>query len=59
MSTTGFATSLRFYVEGDVHANAIEGFWGLVKRSVTGVFHQVGPHYLQHYVNEYSFVCLL
>lgn len=47
--------SAKVYVEGDVHTNAIEGFWSLVKRGIAGVFHQVGPHYLQHYVNEYAF----
>lgn len=43
------------YVTGDVHTNTIEGFWSLVKRGISGVFHQVSPKYLQHYVNEYAF----
>ena len=47
--------SAKVYVEDDVHTNAIEGFWSLVKRDIAGVFHQVGPHYLQHTVNEYAF----
>jgi len=40
---------------GDVHTNTIEGFWSLVKRGISGVYHSVGSHYLQTYLNEYSF----
>ncbi|MGB7553917.1 MAG: IS1595 family transposase [Candidatus Korobacteraceae bacterium] len=43
------------YVMGDVHTNTIEGFWSLVKRGIGGVYHNVGKHYLQTYLNEYSF----
>lgn len=47
--------SERVYVMGDVHTNTIEGFWSLVKRGISGVYHSVGHHYLQSYLNEYSF----
>ena len=40
---------------GDVHTNTIEGFWSLVKTGIRGVYHSVGRHYLQTYLNEYSF----
>ncbi|MGA3052969.1 MAG: IS1595 family transposase [Candidatus Korobacteraceae bacterium] len=43
------------YVLGDVHTNTIEGFWSLVKRGITGVYHNVGRNYLQTYLDEYSF----
>jgi transposase-like protein/ribosomal protein L37AE/L43A len=43
------------YVRGNVHTNNIEGFWSLVKRGISGVYHSVSPKYLQSYVNEYSF----
>src|ERR1039458_5042409 len=43
------------YVLGDVHTNTIEGFWSLVKRGITGVYHNVGKNYLQTYLDEYSF----
>jgi len=43
------------YVMGDVHTNTIEGFWSLVKRGIGGVYHNVGKHYLQTYLDEYSF----
>jgi transposase-like protein len=45
----------RVYVVGDVHTNTVEGFWSLVKRGIGGVYHSVGRHYLQSYLNEYSF----
>ncbi|MFZ0479051.1 MAG: IS1595 family transposase [Terriglobales bacterium] len=43
------------YVVGEVHTNTIEGFWSLVKRGISGVYHQVGRNYLQTYFDEYSF----
>jgi transposase len=45
----------KVYVMGDVHTNTIEGFWSLVKRGISGVYHAVGTNYLQSYLNEYSF----
>jgi transposase-like protein len=47
--------SEKIYVLGDVHTNTIEGFWSLVKNGIRGVYHSVGRHYLQTYLNEYSF----
>jgi transposase-like protein len=47
--------SERVYVEGNVHTNTIEGFWSLIKTGIRGVYHSVGRHYLQTYLNEYSF----
>jgi len=47
--------SAKVYVIGDTHTNTIEGFWSLVKRGITGVYHNVGKHYLQSYLNEFSF----
>jgi transposase len=43
------------YVVGDVHTNTIEGFWSLVKRGISGVYHAVSRKYLQTYLDEYSF----
>jgi transposase-like protein len=43
------------YVVGEVHTNTIEGFWSLLKTGIRGVYHSVGRHYLQTYLNEYSF----
>jgi transposase-like protein len=47
--------SAKVYVMGDIHTNTIEGFWSLVKRGISGVYHSVGSNYLQTYLNEYSF----
>src|SRR5580693_7804372 len=47
--------SEKVYVAGDVHTQTIEGFWSLVKNGIKGVYHSVGRHYLQSYLNEYSF----
>lgn len=45
----------KVYVMGDVHTNTIEGYWSLIKRGISGVYHAVGQPYLQSYLNEYSF----
>jgi len=45
----------KVYVEGDAHTNTIEGFWSLVKRGISGVYHSVSAKHLQDYLNEYSF----
>lgn len=47
--------SSKIYVAGNVHTNTIEGFWSLIKRGISGVYHSVSAKYLQHYVNEYAF----
>jgi transposase-like protein len=45
--------SARIYVEGDVHTQTIEGFFGLFKNGVRGAHHSVSRKWLQGYVNEY------
>ena len=48
--------SAKIYVSGDIHTQAIEGFWSLVKRGMeAGVYHNVSAKYLQTYLNEYAF----
>jgi transposase len=47
--------SAQVYVEGDVTTNAVEGFFGLFKNGVRGVYHAVSEKYLQGYVDEYAF----
>ena len=41
--------------DGWAHTNTIDGFWSLVKRGIGGVYYQVGPKYLQSYLDEYAF----
>jgi transposase len=45
----------RVYVEGIIHTNTIEGFFGLFKNGVRGVYHAISVQYLQDYLNEYAF----
>ena len=47
--------SAKIYVSGDIHTQAVEGFWSLVKRGIGGVYHNVSAKYLQTYLNEYAF----
>jgi transposase-like protein len=47
--------SAKVYVDGNAHTNSIEGFFGLVKNGIQGVYHAVSAEYLQSYLNEYSF----
>jgi ISXO2 transposase-like protein len=43
------------YVRGNVHTNSVEGFFGLLKRGLTGSFHHVSKGHLARYINEFSF----
>jgi hypothetical protein len=45
----------KVYVMGDVHTNTIDGFWSLLKRGISGVYHAVSAKYLPSYLNEYAF----
>ena len=45
--------NLGVYVDGDVHTNTIEGFFGLLKTGISGTYHAVSAKWLQGYLNEY------
>jgi len=47
--------SQHIYVSGDVHTNTIEGFWSLLQRGISGVYHGVSGKHLQSYLDEYTF----
>jgi transposase len=45
----------KVYVSGDVHTQTIDGFWSLLKRGISGVYHGVSTKHLQAYLDEYVF----
>ncbi len=42
------------YVQGDIHTNTIEGFFGNLKTGMRGAYKHVSPRYLQSYLDEYA-----
>src|SRR5438132_1065100 len=44
----------RVYVDGDVHTQTIDGFFGLFKSGVRGAHHAVSHKWLQGYLNEWA-----
>jgi transposase len=45
----------KVYVEGETHTQTVEGFFGLFKNGVRGVYHAISTAYLQAYLDEYTF----
>lgn len=45
----------KVYVDGDTHTQTVEGFFGLFKNGVRGVYHSISVQYLQNYLDEYAF----
>lgn len=43
------------YVNGNVHTNAMENFWWLVKRQLHGTYVSVEPFHLFRYIDEQAF----
>ena len=43
------------YSRGYVHVNSAEGVFSILKRGLTGVYHQVGQHHLHRYLAEFDF----
>jgi hypothetical protein len=42
------------YVEGSIHTNTIEGFFGNLKTGMRGAYKQVSRKWLQSYLDEYA-----
>lgn len=47
--------SIGEYVRGDVHTNTVEGYFGILKRGITGTYHHVSPQHLKRYLAEFDF----
>jgi transposase-like protein len=47
--------SAKLYAIGDTHTQTVEGFFGLFKNGVRGVYHAISTDYLQAYLDEYAF----
>jgi transposase-like protein len=45
--------SQRIYVDGDVHTNTVEGFFGHFKTDVRGTHHSISTRWLPGYLNEW------
>ena len=43
------------YVKGQTHTNTVEGYFSLLKRGITGVFHHVSEKHLHRYLSEFDF----
>ncbi|HXY21958.1 MAG TPA: IS1595 family transposase [Burkholderiaceae bacterium] len=43
------------YVRGDVTTNSVEGYFGILKRGLSGTYQHVSPAHLKRYVEEFSF----
>lgn len=46
---------IKEYVNGDTHVNGLEGFWGLMKRGIRGIYHRPSRKYLTDYCAEFEF----
>lgn len=47
--------SKHFYGCGDLTTNHIEGFWALIKRSITGIYYHWSKKHMQKYIDECVF----
>jgi transposase-like protein len=43
----------RIYVDGEVHTQTVEGFWGHFKTDVRGTHHNISTRWLPGYLNEW------
>jgi hypothetical protein len=43
------------YVRGEVHTNTMDGYWGLFKRGMKGIYQHCGEQHLHRYLAEFDF----
>jgi transposase-like protein len=47
--------SAKEYARGDVTTNTVEGFFSILKRGLSGIYHSVSKEHLHRYLAEYEF----
>ncbi|HEY3858681.1 MAG TPA: IS1595 family transposase [Gammaproteobacteria bacterium] len=47
--------NIKEYARGDVTTNSVEGYFGILKRGISGVYQHVSEEHLIRYCNEFSF----
>ena len=47
--------SAREYVRGEAHTNTVEGYFSILKRGITGIYHHVSQQHLKRYLGEFDF----
>jgi transposase-like protein len=47
--------SIGEYVRGDAHTNTVEGYFSVLKRGLTGIYHNVSTAHLHRYLAEFDF----
>ncbi len=45
----------REYARGNIHVNTAEGFFGVLKRGINGVYQHVSKEHLRNYLHEFDF----
>jgi transposase-like protein len=43
------------YARGEVHTNTIEGFFGMLRRGLDGIYHSISRKHLHRYLSEFEF----
>ena len=47
--------NLGLFKKGAYHTNGIEGFWGLLKRGIVGMYHYTSDKHLHRYCDEFAY----
>lgn len=47
--------NLGIFKKGSYHTNGIEGFWGLLKRGIIGIYQFTSDKHLQRYCDEFAY----
>lgn len=47
--------NLGLFKKGAYHTNGIEGFWGILKRGIVGIYHKTSDKHLHRYCDEFAY----